>query len=107
MNIYRYSALAVVTCAAALSLTACSAGITSTSQAAPSPSQTPSRSATASPATSGNTVSVGGSLGSFPIPAHAKVVENITESGQTVIILGSVSPSEVSSFYASALPRAG
>lgn len=107
MNICRCAALTAVTCAAALSLAACSAGITSTSQAAPSPSQTPSRSATASPSASGSTVSVGGSLGSFPIPAHAKVVENITEGGQTVILLGSVSPSEVSSFYASALPRAG
>ncbi len=104
MNIYRCAALTAVTCAAALSLAACSAGIT-TSQAAPS--QTPSRSATASPTASGGTVSVGGSIGSFPIPAHAKVVENITEGSQTVILLGSVSPSEVSSFYTSALPRAG
>jgi hypothetical protein len=56
----------------------------------------------------GNTrVTVGGSLGSFPIPAGSQVVENVT-SGRTIeLVLGSVTPSRVSSFYASALPRAG
>ena len=110
MNIYRCAALTLVTCAAALSLAACSAGITSATTAPPTQTQTPApaRSATASQsAVAGTTVSVGGPIGSFPIPTHAKVVENITEGNETVILLGSVSPSEVSSFYAAALPRAG
>lgn len=107
MNICRCAALTLVTCAAALSLAACSAGITSATTAPPSPSHATSRSAAASPSATGSTVSVGGSIGSFPIPPHAKVAENITEGNETVILLGSVSPSEVSSFYATALPRAG
>ncbi len=108
MNIRRCAALALVTCAAALSLAACSAGITSATTAPPTQTPAPSRSASASQsAVAGPPGGGAGPIGSFPIPAHAKVVENITEGNETVILLGSVSPSEVSSFYAAALPRAG
>jgi hypothetical protein len=52
-------------------------------------------------------VSVGGPIGRFPVPAGATVVENITNGNQTVILLSSVPPSEVSSFYTAELPRDG
>ncbi len=109
MNTHRSAALVLATCAAGLSLAACSAGITSSATSSPAASsRAASRSAAASPASgSGSAVSVGGSIGSFPIPPKAQVVENATENKQTVIILSSVSPSEVSSFYTVALPRAG
>jgi hypothetical protein len=109
MNRYRSAAVALVTGAAGLSLAACSAGITSAS-ATPSPTASASHSAASRPtsgsSSSGSTVSVAG-LGSFPIPARAKVVENATMDKQTVILLGSVSPSQVSSFYSSVLPKDG
>ena len=50
---------------------------------------------------------MGGSIGSFPIPSGAKVVENASYGKQIAIILSSISPAKVSAFYTSALPRAG
>jgi hypothetical protein len=52
-------------------------------------------------------ISVDAPIGTFPVPSNAHVLTNITCSGQTIIGLTSVTPSQVSSFYGSALPRAG
>jgi ABC-type phosphate transport system substrate-binding protein len=112
MNKYRPAALALAACAASASVAACSAGIsTATTSPATSPAG-PSRSASQamsspSPASSGHTISISGSIGSFPVPAGAKVAENIAEGKQIIIMFSSVTPANVSSFYAAALPRAG
>jgi hypothetical protein len=53
-------------------------------------------------------IKVTGSVGSFPVPAGAKVTENIAIDQKDIIVaFGSVTPANVSSFYAMALPRAG
>jgi len=53
-------------------------------------------------------IKVTGSVGSFPVPAGAKVTENIAIDQKDVIVaFNSVTPANVSSFYATALPRAG
>jgi hypothetical protein len=49
---------------------------------------------------------VGGSIGRFPIPPGASVVENTADGKQNEAIIGSVSPQKASTFYTSALPRA-
>jgi hypothetical protein len=106
----KYCSAALVTSVAVLSLTACSARITSASPPGSSPATSPAAASspgTATSAGSGTTVHVGGSIGSFPIPSGAKVVESVNYGKQIAIILSSVSPGTVSSFYASALPRAG
>jgi hypothetical protein len=120
MNPYRCAAVALATCAAALSLAACSAGVSTaapptapsrgTSAESPdaSTSGRPSPSTTASkPAASGTMIQVSGTVGHFPVPAGAKVAENITTSQETIVIFGSISPVKVSAFYAQALPKAG
>lgn len=93
MNHLRTAALAAAACTAGLSLAACS--VTTTASPA------------SSPAPAGSTVSVSGPLGGFPIPPGAQVIEDSTDSGHHSIVFGSVSPSAASSFYATALPRAG
>jgi hypothetical protein len=114
MTKYRYGWRVLVACATGMSLAACSAGITAASSAAPStvPSAASSRPA-ASPspspspaARSSSSISVSG-LGGFPVPAGARTAENASYGGQTVIVLTSVTPAEMASFYASALPQAG
>jgi hypothetical protein len=120
MNPYRCVAVALATCAAALSLAACSAGVTtagppaapSRGASAASPDATisgrPSPSSTASKSVaSGTTIQVSGAVGHFPVPAGAKVAENITTSQETIVIFGLISPAKVSAFYAQALPKAG
>ncbi len=111
MNKYRSSAAALAACAASLSLAACSAGITTTSTATTSPAA-PSRtsasaSASASLAVAIRMIQVSGEVGSFPVPAGAKVVQNIGGSQETIVIFKMITPAKVSSFYAQALPRAG
>ncbi|HEX6454359.1 MAG TPA: hypothetical protein VF060_33480 [Trebonia sp.] len=126
MNRYRFVAMTVTSCAAGLSLAACSAGITtakpvtSTSPAAKpvrSPSPTAGRTGssptgssshtTPASAGSGDTVQVDAPIGSFPIPHGAQVVANMPCGKQVLIELGSVTPAQASTFYTSALPRAG
>jgi len=126
MKAYRTAALAVAACSAGLSLAACSGGVTTAGSSAPASSSSPATSAPAAsslsssaPATSvsastggsgagpGGTVSIGGSIGSFPIPPGATVVDNVTSGSEHDIVLGSVKPAAVASFYASALPQAG
>lgn len=126
----RAGALAAV-CAAALSLAACSGGITTPTAASSSPASSPAASPTAassasattppassttgtsgatSPGTgsgSSGTVSVGGSLGTFPIPSGATVVDNGTDGANIEIVLTGVTPQEVDTFYTATLPSAG
>jgi len=111
MNNYRSAALALAACAASLTVAACTAGITTatppaTSAAAPSHSASVARSSP-SPASSGRMISVSGSVGSFPVPAGAKVAENIADGQESIVIFSSITPAKVSSFYATALPQAG
>jgi hypothetical protein len=111
MSNYRSAALALATCAASLSVAACTAGITTASSpatSAPAPTRSASVAAAAtSPASSVRMIAISGSVGSFPAPAGAKVAENIAESQDIIVIFSSITPAEVSSFYATALPRAG
>jgi hypothetical protein len=112
MSIHRSAALALTTCAASLTVAACTAGVTTAPPAATSPAA-PSRSASvaaansASPAASGRMISISASIDRFPVPAGAKVAENVAESQQVIVMFNSVAPAKVSSFYATALPRAG
>ena len=114
MNTYRSAAVALTACAASLSLTACTAGTTTASTAATSPAAHNSSSASASasasqaaPALASRTIKVSGEFGSFPIPARAKVVENVASDRGAIVFFDRVTPAKVSSFYAQALPRAG
>lgn len=109
---YRSAALTLAACAAGLSVTACTAGITTASSpttSAPAPTRSASVPAAASSrAPSGRMIKVTGSVGNFPVPAGAKVTENIAiDQKDIVVAFGSVTPANVSSFYATALPRAG
>jgi len=117
MNTYRSAAVALTACAASLSLTACTAGTTTASTAATSPAARSSASASASasalasvsqagPALASRTIKVSGEFG-FPIPARAKVVENVASDPGAIVFFDQVTPAKVSSFYAQALPRAG
>ena len=110
MNTYRSAAVALTACAASLSLTACTAGITTASTAATSPAARNSSSASvsqAAPAIASRTIKVSGEFGSFPIPARAKVAENVASDRGAIVFFDQVTPAKVSSFYAQALPRAG
>jgi len=112
MNACRLMAMAVTTCVAGLSLAACSAGITTASRS-PATSRTASSPAAAASHTSpvsaspADTVRVDAPIGSFPIPHGAQVVINLPCGKQVIIVLSSVTPSQASSFYIAALPRAG
>jgi cell division septation protein DedD len=128
MNKHRPAALALAACAASLTVAACSAGTpsagSSTTSSATSaatssgtsssgaPSQGASAGSSSAPPTSGppiagRTITVKGALGSFPVPAAAKVAENIAAGKELVIVFGSITPADVSRFYATALPGAG
>jgi hypothetical protein len=114
MNKYRSTALALACCAVSVSVAACTAGITTASTtaapvtSAPAPSRSVSVARSSStPASSGRTVAISGSIGSFPVPAGAKVAENVADGKHIIIFFSSVTPANVSSFYSTALPRAG
>jgi hypothetical protein len=113
MNKYRYAVAALTACAASLSLAACTARITTASTATTSPaastssSASASTSASASPALASRTIKLSGEAGSFPLPAGAKVAENVASPEGTIVFFNQVTPAKVSSFYAQALPRAG
>jgi hypothetical protein len=107
--------VALAACAASLSLAACSAGITtastattaatSSSSAVSSPSGTATSAASSAPA--GRMISVVGKVSSFPVPAGAKVAENVSVSNTISIGFGKVALAKVQSFYTQALPKAG
>jgi len=120
MNKYRSAALALAACAASLSVAACSSGTPSASSAATSPaatgSATPSRSAdpivssavpTSGPPIAGRMITVKGKVGSFPVPAAAKIGENVSGGSSLLVVFGLVVPVDVARFYATALPQAG
>jgi hypothetical protein len=107
MNKYRFVTLALASCAAGLSVAACSSGTPSASSASTS-SGTSSAAVSAPPPSTGapipsRSLSLKMSLGTFPVPATAKVVENMAG----LVVFGSITPGDVSRFYATALPQAG
>ena len=59
------------------------------------------------PAVAASTVTISGSLGSFPVPAGAKVAEKVDTSQEILVFFSGISPAKVSAFYAAALPQAG
>jgi hypothetical protein len=114
MNKYRSATLAVAAGAATLAVAACSSAGTPSA----SSSSTASSTSTAVPVVSAPVPTTGapiqskmltlkGKLGSFPIPATAKVGENISGGSSLILIFGAVVPSDVARFYATALPQAG
>jgi hypothetical protein len=111
MNKYRSAALALAACAASVAVAACSAGTSASSASASTGagSQSGSASAASSPAgaIAGRAIAVKWSLGTFPVPAAARVVENLGGRQAFVLVFGLVAPAEVSRFYGTALPRAG
>ncbi|HMD26432.1 MAG TPA: hypothetical protein VKG61_22780 [Streptosporangiaceae bacterium] len=118
MNKYRSAALVLATCAAGLSVAACSAGTPSASSAGPStaspaasshstPPVVSSAVPTTGPPIAGSTVKIKGNLGSFPVPAAAKVGENMSSASSLLVVFGLVAPADVARFYATALPQAG
>src|SRR5579862_2370819 len=115
MNKYRPATLVLAACAATLSVAACSSGTPTASSAATS-SATSSQSAapvvsapvpTTGAPIAGKTISVNGKLDGFPVPAAAKVGENIAGGQALVLVFGAVAPADVARFYATALPQAG
>src|SRR5580700_5112407 len=120
MNKYRSTALVLAACAAGLSVAACSAGTPSassstasspaTSPASSSPSAVPVVSSavpTSGPPIAGKMITVKGKIGSFPVPAAAKVGENLSGGSSLLVVFGLVAPADVARFYATALPQAG
>ena len=115
MNKYRSAALALAACAVSLSAAACSAGTPSASSStASSPASSQSAAPvvssavpTSGPPIAGKTVTVKGNLGSFPVPAAAKVGENVSGGSSLLVVFGLVAPADVARFYATALPQAG
>ena len=111
----RRAAHALATGAAALTLAACSAGITSANRpqasatsASHHPTPPPARTAASSPSPSltANTARVAG-LGAFPLPSGAQVAANLACGKGDIIEAGPVSPAAAAAFYTSALPQAG
>jgi hypothetical protein len=109
MTAHRFAGLAAAGCAASLLLAACSSGTSTAGPTAPDTTSVPASSAgPARAAGPGSVVTVGGSIGTFPIPPGAKVLNSLTVGGRgVVVLLDSVTPAAASSFYSSALPRAG
>jgi hypothetical protein len=116
MKKYRSAALALTACAASLSVAACSAGTPSSSSSPAASSASASRSAapvvssavpTSGPAIAGRTLQINGKVGSFPVPAAAKIGENLSGGSSLLVVFGSVAPEDVARFYATALPQAG
>jgi hypothetical protein len=118
MNRYRSATLALAAGAATLAVAACSSGTPSVSSASSSTPASSSSTGTAVPVVSapvpttgapiqGSTITLKGKLGSFPIPAAAKVGENISGGSSLLLIFGSITPPDVARFYATALPQAG
>jgi hypothetical protein len=115
MNTYRSIALVLASCAAGLSVAACSAGTPSASSSTAS-SPASSRSAapvvssavpTTGPQIAGRMLTVKGKIGTFPIPAAAKIGEDTSGGSSLLVVFGLVAPVDVARFYATALPQAG
>ena len=52
-------------------------------------------------------LTIKGKIGSFPVPAAAKVGENLSGASSLLVVFGLVAPADVARFYATALPQAG
>lgn len=52
-------------------------------------------------------ITVKGKIGSFPVPAAAKVGENLSGASSLLVVFGLVVPADVARFYVTALPQAG
>ena len=52
-------------------------------------------------------LTVNRALGTFPIPAAAKVGENMSGGQSVIVAFGLIAPADVARFYATALPQAG
>jgi hypothetical protein len=115
MNKYRSATLALAVGAASLAVAACSSGTPSSGS---SSTATATATGTAPPVTSvpaattgvpvpGRMLTVNGALGSFPVPAQAKVGENVSGGSSLLVVFGLVDPADVARFYATALPQAG
>jgi hypothetical protein len=117
MNKYRSAALALVAAVASLTVAACSAGTPTASSAASSPAASSSNasalpiSSSAPPTTGapipGRMLTVKLAVGTFPVPAKAKVGENMSGGTSVILVFGLITPSDVARFYATALPQAG
>ena len=115
MNKYRSAALALAAVATSLAVAACSAGTPTSSSAASSPAASSSSalplSSSAPPTTGppipGRMLTIQGTLGAFPVPAAAKVGENISGGQSVIVVFGLIVPADVARFYATALPQAG
>jgi hypothetical protein len=113
---FRRTALAMMSCAAGLALTACSAGITNASQppatghAASAPQARPSHSASPKPSPSpsaANTIRLSAQVSHFPAPPKVHVLNNQSCPKQISVYAGPVTPAHAVAFYSTALPRAG
>ena len=115
MNKYRSAALALAAVATSLAVAACSAGTPTSSSAASSPAASSSSalpvSSSAPPTTGppipGRVLTIQGTLGSFPVPAAAKIGENMSGGQSVILVFGKIAPADVARFYATALPQAG
>ncbi len=122
MNKYRSAVLALAAATASLTVAACSAGTPTASSTASSPAtSSPVASSSASagqgitssaPPTTGAPIpgrmlTIKGTLGTFPVPAAAKVGENMSGGESVIVVFGLIAPSDVARFYATALPQAG
>ena len=114
MNAFGSKALTLVAGAATLSLTACSAGVT-TASSATSPAVSPaatshSASAAASSpgaAPSASMFALSEPPGSFPVPTGVKLADNVVISGTVILFFSGITPAKVLAFYTNALPQAG
>lgn len=130
MKIYRTIALTAAACGAGLALTACNGGLSSVAQSsatsAPPASTSAATSAAASSAPAAassssvgisvsgapasgasSTITVGGGIGTFPIPPGASVIENSVDNGNPSVAFSGVTASEVTTFYTASLPSYG
>src|SRR6516225_10159978 len=101
MNMHRPAALALAACAASLAVAACSAGTPAAAGQGLSSSAPP----TTGPPIPGRMLTVNRALGTFPIPAAAKVGENMSAGQGVIVAFGLIVPADVARFYATALPQ--
>jgi hypothetical protein len=116
MNKYRSAVVALAAATGSLTVAACSAGTptassTASSPAASSPAPGQGITSSAPPTTGapipGRMLDIKGTLGTFPVPAAAKVGENLSGGQSVIVVFGLVAPADVARFYATALPQAG
>lgn len=95
MNMRRVTATLAACCLATAGVTACSAGLTSSSGGGSPPAHQDAK------------LGLGGALGNFPLPPGATVISKITTSHADLIVLGQVKAEHAAGFYTSVLPGHG